>query len=131
MTKSHSANDFTSSRRRRKNQRPFGRKRHWIHPHFEVGLFVEDSRALPARIRIIRHIDGALSVATSSKFTRVTAIDDFDRDCKPEIYSIVDKSTWTEVSDENGEIALWPKPPKLTSFGPVQSTMEVNDRRRP
>jgi hypothetical protein len=42
-------NDFTPSRRRRKNQRPFGRKRHWIHPHFEVGLFVEDTRALPVQ----------------------------------------------------------------------------------
>jgi hypothetical protein len=24
-------------------------KHHWIHPHFEVGLFVEDTRALPVQ----------------------------------------------------------------------------------
>jgi|SRR5450759_3586814 hypothetical protein len=129
MTSSRPPELDTRRKQRWKKPRPLTNKRYWIHPRFGVGVYVEESRALPARIFIMRHTDGALSVATSNNSIRVTAIDNHAQDCEPEIYSIAVKSNCTAVPDEDGEPVVWPNPPKLTSFSPVQPNAGHNHKR--
>jgi hypothetical protein len=120
----------TQRRQRCKKPRPLTNTRYWIHPRFEVGVYVEDPHALPVQILISRHTDGALSVATSSNSVRVTAVDQQNRDYEPEIYNVARKSNVTAVPDENGEPIAWPNPPTSTSFSPVQFNAGRNHKQR-
>ena len=120
MTALRAAKRRTQRRQRCKKPLPLTNTRYWIHPRFEVGVYIEDPHALPARILIMRHNDGALSVATSSDDSiRVTAVRNY-QDFEPEIYDIAVKSNHTAVPDEDGEPVVWPNPPSSTSFRPVQ-----------
>jgi hypothetical protein len=65
----------TQRRQRCKKPRPLTNTRYWIHPRFDVGVYVEDPHAQPVKILISRHTAGALSVATSSNSVHVTAVD--------------------------------------------------------
>ena len=99
-----------------KKPRPLTNTRYWIRPRCEVGVYVEDPHALPVRILITRHTDGALSVATSSSSVRVTTVDQQNWACEPQIYNIAKKSDVTVVPDENGEPIVWPNSPTSTSL---------------
>jgi len=84
MVAFRAAKRHTQRRQRCKKPRPLTNTRYWIHPRFEVGVYVEDPHALPVRILISRHTDGALSVATSSNSVRVTVVDQQNRGtCAP------------------------------------------------
>lgn len=109
----------TQRKQRWKKRRRLTNKRYWIHPYFQVGVYVEEPHALPARILIMRHTDEALSVATSSNSIRVTAVDPGGVDCEPEIYNIAVKSDWTVVPDQYGEPVVWPNPPGPNPFSPI------------
>jgi|ERR1035437_9034926 hypothetical protein len=91
MTAFRAAKRRTQRRQRCKKPRPLTNTRYWIHPRFAIGVYVEDPHALPVRIVISRHTDGAFSVATSSNSVRVTAVDQQNRDCELEIYNIAKK----------------------------------------
>lgn len=102
MPRSRPPKLHTQRRQRWKKPPSLSNTRYWIHPRFGVGMYVEDSHALPARILIIRHTDGALSVATSSNFVRVTAVDDHSQDCEPEIYNIAENQTGRRFQTKMG-----------------------------
>ena len=91
MTAFRAAKRRTQRRQRCKKPRPLTNTRYWIHPRFAIGVYVEDPHALPVRIVICRHTDGAFSVATSSNSVRVTAVDQQNRDRELEIYNIAKK----------------------------------------
>jgi hypothetical protein len=91
MTASRATKRRTQRKQRSKKPRPLTNTHYWILPRFEVGLYVEDPHALPVRILINSHTDGALSIVTSSNSVRVTAVDPQNRDCEPEIYNITKK----------------------------------------
>jgi len=121
MPKSSQTKHTTRKWRHPRKLRPLTHTRHWIHPSFEVGIFIENPRALPVRVHILRHTDGALSVGSSSDSVRVTAVDRLGQDCQPEIYSIDKKSEITAVPDENGDPVVWPNFPRTTSFNLIDS----------
>jgi hypothetical protein len=56
----------TQRRQRCKKPRPLTNTRYWIHPRFEVGVYVEDPHALPVQILISRHTDGALRAGSGA-----------------------------------------------------------------